>query len=116
MTLIEKIRQARVVRIPVDKMIFIARRPTVEEFASIYRDGLKDPDIARKFVTGWENVLERDIFKDGDETVIPFDSEVWSEFIADHPKIWEAVTKQVLQSTQEHIKSLADSEKNSRAG
>lgn len=116
MTLIEKIRQARVVRVTVGAMVFIAKRPTVEEFASIYRDGLKDPDIARKYVTGWEGVRECDLFKGGGDDVITFDADVWAEVIGDHPKVWGEIAKCLLAATQAHIKSLGEAEKNLTAG
>ena len=112
MSLVEKIKQARVLRIKVGEMTFIARRPTVEEYSILAKDSTRDPDIARRFVTGWENVKELDLFPGGGEEQIAFDADLWSEAVGDLPEIWREIVGALITATNEYIKKLGTAEKN----
>lgn len=111
-SLVEKIKLARVLRIKVGAMTFLARRPTVEEYSILARDATRDPDIARKFVTGWEGVREVDLFAGGSEDQIAFDADLWNEAVGDLPKVWGKIVTDLIVATNDHIKKLGDVEKN----
>lgn len=112
MTLADKIRAARNLTIEVGGMRFFARRPTVEEYGALYRDGVKDPDIARRFITGWEGVRECDLMVGGAEELIAFDSAIWSEAISDMPEVWRAICAKLTAATESHLEAVGGRAKN----
>jgi hypothetical protein len=116
MNLAEQIRQARKLEIKVGDCVFYARRPTYEDIGGISIEGTRDPEIVRRFVTGWKNVRSKDLFVDGTDELIEFDREVWNEAIGDLPDIWRAIADTLIQEAQAHQEKREAARKNSRAG
>ncbi len=112
MSLADKINQARVVTVKVDHMTFTGRRPTYEEFGALFRDRISDPDICRRFTTGWNGVREIDLLPGTSDQVIPFDKALFDAAIADLPAVWKALVKGYLDATIEHQKAIEAAAKN----
>lgn len=110
--LADKIRKSRRVEIPVGKMKFFARRPSVAEFYKMTLDQTQDVDAVIKFVDGWENVRGNDLFDGAGEKVIEFDHDFFSEAIVDKPKIWQAIVEKLIEATRVHIEEASVNEKN----
>ena len=111
-TLAEKIRASRMLTIEIGHMRFFARRPSIEEFGAIYQDGTKDPDMARRFVTGWEGVRECDLLRGGSEELVPFDADLWREAVADLPGVWRDICAALVKATRDHWDAVDINRKN----
>ena len=111
-SLADKIRASRVLTIQVGDMKFFARRPSIEEFGEIYSEGVKDPALARRFVTGWENVRECDLLPGGSQELVQFSAEVWGEAVADMPHVWREICTTLTRATTEYLNRGVDDRKN----
>lgn len=109
MSLIEKLKKARETGVEVGNFRFTIRRPTDQE--AIKLESITYIEIAQRFVVNWSGVKEMDIIPGGDGKDVPFDAELWREWCADKPEFWEPLAMAVVDSYQDHIKSLDDSKK-----
>jgi hypothetical protein len=112
MSLADKINQARVVTVKVDHMTFTGRRPTYEEFGALFRGQVSDPEIIRRFTTGWDGVRESDLILGGSDAVLSFDKTLFDTAIADRPKLWKPLVDAYLNATIEHQKAVDAASKN----
>jgi hypothetical protein len=97
--LIEKIRNARKSSITVGKFNFTITRPTDLQMA--YLSGKSNDEILKMFVVDW-NLQEIDIVPGGSAIPVPFDSEVFLEWISDYPEAWTPIINGVMESYQRH--------------
>lgn len=85
MTPIEKLRKARETNVVSNGRTFTIRRPTDAQVMNIGKStGL---DIVKLFVVGWD-LREIDVLPAGTNEAIPFDADLWSEWVEDHPELW----------------------------
>jgi hypothetical protein len=98
--LIEKIRKARKSWVELSGFKFEIRRPTDYEASQMKDSTLQD--VVSKYVTGWDNVKEIDIFSSGNPVPAEFDSELWAEWVSDRPDFWEPLATAILESYQQH--------------
>jgi hypothetical protein len=109
--LIEKIRRARQQTVTCDKYSFTVRRPTNLEMLKL--KGRADQEtLLRQFVTGWDNMTELDIYSGGTGAAVPFDSDLFVEWIADRPHYWEPITQAIVDAYQQHDQQLGEQLKN----
>jgi hypothetical protein len=106
--LIEKIRKAREVVIYADGHGFTVRRPTDLEAATLRGQKIDLGDFLKKFVTGW-TLKELDIIPGGNPVDVPFDSDLFAEWIADRPHLWEPLQKGIFTAYESHLKKMDDS-------
>lgn len=111
-TLAEKIRASRNLTIEVAHMKFHARRPSIEEFGAIYQEGTKDPEMARRFVTGWEGVRECDLLRGGSEEPVAYDPDLWREAVSDLPEVWREICAALVKAAKEHMDAVTENRKN----
>lgn len=109
-TLIEKIRKARESSVELSGFVFKFRRPTDEEAVTLGR--MTFIDVCRHFVTGWEKVKELDVIPGGGPEPVPFDAELWGEWLADRPDFWQPLQKAILDSYRAHSKKRDAEAKN----
>lgn len=109
MSLIDKIRKARETGIEAGGYKFTIRRPTDEEAIHFGKSGLLD--IVKKFVIGWE-MTELDIIPGGDGSPVKFDAELFSEWVADQPEVWEPLGTAILDAYKTHSEKRVSAEKN----
>jgi hypothetical protein len=107
-TLIEKIRKAREVTIYQDGFGFTIRRPTDMEFMTLRRGAVDLEDILRRFVVNWLDVKEIDLIPGGSPTPVPFDSELFVEWVVDRPSLWLPLRRAIEAAYESHAKAIED--------
>lgn len=102
-SLVNKMKEARKVEITIGEMKFIGRRPTLEEFGRLYNDNSNSYEIAYKFITGWDNVKESDLFPEGTGELVQFSPEVFREFICDAPSVAESIRDALVDALNKYL-------------
>ena len=113
--LIERIRRARLSTRTVGGRIYTIRRPTDLEIVEL--NGKMDQRLLlTRFVVDWGVMPEMELVPGGGPDPVPFSPDLWAEWIADHPELWDALTGEVLDSYKAHKAALEDAAKNSGPG
>jgi hypothetical protein len=112
--LIEKIRRARELGVEAGGFKFTVRRPTDLEIAGMSE--MTQSEILRRFVIGWDGVKEVDLVPGGTGDMVPFESELFMEWIADRPALWGPLAQAAVSSYAAHRQKLEDEAKNSSPG
>ncbi len=112
MTLADKIRKARESTVDVDGRTWTVRRPSDEEAAliSTHGDGLLI--IVKRFVIGWP-LTELDLVPGGTGVSVPFDRDLFGEWIADQPELWAPLGMAILEAYKIHTDKRDAAVKNS---
>jgi hypothetical protein len=106
-SLADKIRRQREVRVPAGRFTFIVRRPTALQMDEV-RPALRDGSTRAKahallpFVVGWDSVTEGDVLAGGAGHPLPFDAEVCVEWLEDAPELLGAVLQGVVDAFTAH--------------
>lgn len=111
MSLIDKIRAARELKVSVSGKDFTIRRPTDEEAINFHNEQTGLVEIVKRFTIGW-NLKEVDLFDGGDAKQVSFDKELFAEWVADHPEVWEPLGASILDAYKTHAAKREDAEKN----
>jgi hypothetical protein len=111
MSLVDKIRKAREVGIEVNGMQFTIRRPTDEEALRISRADSSLLDVVKQFTIGWQ-LTELDVIPGGTGAKIAFDAELFCEWVADQPLVWEPIGKAIMTAYEAHAKKRDETVKN----
>lgn len=109
-SLINQLRKARETKVQAGGYTFTVRRPTDTEFLE-HRE-LRVFEIAQEYVIGWEGVTEADIVKGGGEDQVTFSRDLWREWCADRPDLWEPLFEAVLTAYEKHSEARKAAEKN----
>jgi hypothetical protein len=107
--LLEKLRRARETKVEADGHVFTVRRPTDAELSGLAN--CTTTDLVRRFVVGWD-LQEVDIIPGGDAVAVPFDGELWSEWIADRPTLWGPLSLGVMEAYSRHVEEREQGKKN----
>ena len=110
MSLVDKIRKAREQSVEAGGYTFTVRRPTDVEMLELRGTG----SIARlfRFVVGWEGVKEIDLVPGGDPHPVPFDADICTEWLSDHPEIFGPLVDAILGGYRQHAEALETGTKN----
>jgi hypothetical protein len=92
----EQLIKSREVRVNIGKFTFICLRPT-HAYVANTRSNMDDIKIAEDGVIGWEGVTEDDILKNKNTDTVPFDKELWIEWLKDSPDFWTAIATRLVQ-------------------
>ena len=112
MSLIDKIRASREVSgVEADGRKFTIRRPTDEEANSFSNGDVSMLSVVKRFTTGWD-LAEIDIIPGGGPVSVPFDVDLFCEWVADQPKIWVPLGNAILSAYKAHIDAREVAEKN----
>lgn len=111
MGLAEKIRKSRESTVDIDGKAWAIRRPTDEEAAQISANGDGLLAIVKRFVIGWP-LTELDLVPGGTGASVPFDSEVFAEWVADQPDLWTPLGTAILDAYTRHADKRGDAVKN----
>ncbi len=112
---IERLRRARQSQVVSGGRSFTIRRPTDLEMFEL--SGRVDQrDLLTRFVIGWGWMPEMDLVPGGGPDPVPFDPDLWAEWIADHPEHWDAITDGVVAAYSAHKAGREDAAKNSGPG
>jgi len=108
--LIEKIRRARELKVPVNGKNYTIRRPTDAE--AVEMPSTRAFDFVCAFVVGWD-LVELDLIPGGGPEAVPFDADLWREWVADHPDLWQPLAMAMKDAYIAHVKERGEDEKNS---
>ncbi len=111
MSLIDKIRRAREVSVEAAGKQYTIRRPTDEEAITISRDGGSLLDVVKRFTIGW-SLQEIDLIPGGSPVAVPFDAELFAEWVADQPQVWEPLGNAIMDAYKAHIERREAAAKN----
>jgi len=102
-----RLRKQRQFTVEVGKFKFTVRRPTDVEALEIFSSGpVRFDRLATEFVVDWGVVVEDDIAGGGSQIPVPFDRELWEEWIADRTDFWQPIGKKILSTYQEHAEKM----------
>lgn len=117
MSLIDKLKKSRETSVVVEGKTFHVRRPTDLEMVELHQSGqVTQGDVIKRYVLGWDGVLEIDIIPGGTGIPVPFEAELFGEWISDHPEYWKELTDAILNLYAAHQKTVEDSIKKPVAG
>lgn len=109
MSLVEKIRKARELKVEAGGFTFVILRPTaldMSEMSSASRGRAILP-----FVIGWEGVRELDLIPGGDPHPLAFDADVCGEWLADRIDLLGPLASKVFEAFVAHQARLKDEKK-----
>lgn len=109
--LIDKIRAGRQRTVECGKYRVIVRRPTDLDMLKL-RGNADQETLFRRFVVGWSGFSELDFFGGGTGVEVPFNNDLFCEWIADRPEYWHAITDAIVQAYQDHERQQDDDAKN----
>lgn len=110
MSLAEKLRKAREVKVESSGFAFIVRRPTDLEMIELNKQNAARAILP--FVIGWEGVSELSMFDGGTPHPLPFDSEACATWLEDRLDILSDIVKGVFEAYESHQKKLSEASKN----
>ena len=114
--LLDKLRKSRESLVEIGDFTLTVRRPTDAEIVAFRVKQITQEDILGKFIFGWKDVKEMDIIPGGDGSEASFDQELFADWIADRPQLWEPLINAVLASYDAHSQSIAEALKKPEAG
>lgn|SRR5574340_97302 len=85
------------------------RRPTAYERLQL--EGKTAFEIVCQFLAGWD-ISELDLVPGGAPTPAAFDSELAADYLADHPELWNPLTKALGDAIRAHDDALEAAAKN----
>lgn len=109
--LIEKLRRAREVKVSVGGKTFTVRRPNDVDAIAWQEAGGGFAMAAERFVVGWD-LCEVDIIPGGGPDPVPFDVELWAEFVADRHDLWRPLAIAALDGYKKHEEEVTQQAKN----
>lgn len=115
-TLIERLRRARQSTVPSGGRTFTIRRPTDLEMYEL-AGKIDQRALLVRFVVDWGALTEIDLgIPGGGPELVPFDPDLWAEWIADHPEHWDDISAAAIEGYRAHKTALEDAAKNSAPG
>lgn len=110
MSLADKIRKAREIRVPVGGYTFTVRRPTDVEIIELR--GTIPITRLLPYIIGWEGVTEGDIIPGGDPHPLAFDAEACAEWLSDRPDLLGPLVEAIMDAYRQHVQRLEEAAKN----
>ena len=114
MSLIDKLRASRLSKVQVGSFEFTITRPTALDMVKL--SGADKDEMLKRFVVDWHGVKELDLIPGGDPFEVPFDKELFFEWLSDNPQFWEAIIKGIVDAYRAHEEKRTDNEKKVNAG
>lgn len=111
-SLLKKIQASRQSRVTSGEIVFIVTRPTDLEVTMAGGFNINAKESFARYVIGWENVKESDIYSAGDDTEVPFSKALFLEWIEDKSEHWAAIVNAIRDSYQTHLKKKMEAKKN----
>ncbi len=108
--LTEKLRAARLSKLDLDGQAYTLRRPTDAEATAL--SGTSALDLVGRFVVGWDHTELSLGIPGGTGAAVPFDAELWREWIADKPELWPPLTAAIVSAYVAHAAKREDAAKN----
>lgn len=113
MSLIDRMRKARESVVVIgDHRLTISRPTHLDAMGMQYESNREAITGISKFVVGWD-VTELQLVPGGTNELVPFDNELFIEWLQDQPKLWEPLIDAVKGAYQVHADKLKADEGNS---
>ena len=109
-SLIERMRSARETWFEVGGLSFCIRRPTLYQLSEWRL--LAGDEFLRRCVVNWRAVREQDLVRGGSDSVVPFDSDLFLEFVQDRPEVMTGLAEEVRRLITAHADAAETAEKN----
>lgn len=110
MSLADKIRKAREVKVEIDDFTFTVRRPSDLEMIELQKQSAARAIL--DFVIGWDGVSELSMFDGGSPHPLPFDKAACSVWLEDRLDILSKIVAAVFKSYEDHALKIAETVKN----
>jgi hypothetical protein len=110
MSLADKIRKAREVKVEVDTFTFTVRRPTDLEMIELQKQTAARAILP--FIVDWSGVSELSMFDGGSPHPLPFDQEACATWLEDRLDILSQIVKQAFAAYQNHKAKIEQLTKN----
>lgn len=110
MSLVQKLRKARESWATVGGFEFLIRRPTALEGAELRSRGPAEKLAA--CVVDWKGVTEQHLVPGGAADPVPFDTEVFVEWVSDRPELLTGITEAITAAIVAHQKRREELAKN----
>jgi hypothetical protein len=111
MSLIDKLKKSRQSNIDVNGHKFTITRPTDYDALVISRDSINMLDVVKQFTVDWD-LSELEIIPGGSGDQIPFDTELFAEWVSDQPAIWEPLANAIIAAYKAHTERRESTAKN----
>lgn len=111
--LLQRMRAARerVVTLAPDRSVTV-RRPTDLELTTYARGGGMDTTTVFDHVVDWSGFTEADLVPSGASDAVPFDRELFAEWVADHPQHWPTIAAAITDMIEARKQAREDGTKN----
>lgn len=110
MSLIDKIKAARQSVVTVGALSYTITRPTALSLSAGWESGFAKEAVLRRYVVGW-NHQEIDLIPGGSPVLVPFETELFIEFVADLPETIGALLAAINDLYDSHNKASEIEEK-----
>lgn len=104
--LIALIKKARESQVSYKNWKFTVRRPTDLEVQEMRGTTIREGDVMRRFVVGWSGITELDLIAGGTNLAVPFETELFMEWVADHTEVWPLLVGTALTLYEAHQKKV----------
>ena len=111
MSLADKIKEARKITVNIGNKVFTGYRSTTEQLGMYLANDLHQAEVARRHISGWSGVTEKDLYEDGGNSNVPFDKELFDLIIGDKPEWYSKIFQEVTLKAIEIINGKAENEK-----
>ncbi|MCP4935676.1 MAG: hypothetical protein GY927_16080 [bacterium] len=103
MDLLERLKESRQSKIAAGAFEFSIRRPTDMEAITMQYTSTKEAVLGvMRFVNEWKGVTEADVVPGGTGDSVPFDADLFAEWVQDRPELWSALIDGVLDAYTQH--------------
>ncbi|MCG7984736.1 MAG: hypothetical protein JAY90_18540 [Candidatus Thiodiazotropha lotti] len=114
--IIEKLRDQRKSIIKEGSYTLTISRPTdLDALAMNFKSNKEAIESLSNYVVDWD-LTELDIISSGTNEPVPFDSDLFSEWIKDQPKLWAPLIFKIKQSYESHIEKVNTDKKKLQPG
>lgn len=120
---ISSIKRARQGSVKVGKYRFTYRRPTIIQLIEYGPNGAKNYELARDFVIDWARddgsplqMLDIPLIPSPTDDAVPFDNELWYEWMQDEPGFWEPIATAIIADYDKYRNKKEEAEKNLASG
>ena len=111
--IVDKMRKARESTFDVGSVTLTVRRPTDWDALSMKYSSRQDAILGvAGFIVNWSGVTEQDLFPGGNADPVPFDDDIFAEWLKDKPEHWAAIIDKVKNIYTAHSEKLEDVAKN----
>lgn len=111
-TLLDRIRASRQTVVKHGAWAFTVSRPTDMDMLDLQGGKLGQRELLSRFVIGWAGITELDVIPGGTGQPAEFSHELFSEWVADRPCLWEPLVTAIVDAYKKHEQEVSSASKN----